>query len=105
MDTKTYTITLSDGTVISDLTLNGNNYISKTPVDAAIFVGNCSPVVISDGENEETHENAECVQVAQYGDEYWIVLRDLSEQEIRDLKTRSGIDYIAMMADIDLEEA
>lgn len=105
MEPKTYTITLSDGTVIGDLSLNGNNYISKTPVDAAIFAGNCSPVVISDGENEETHENAELVQVAQYGDEYWIVLRDLSEQEIRDLKTRSDIDYIAMMTDIDLEEA
>lgn len=105
MDTRTYTMTLSDGTVINDLTLNGNNYISKTPVDADIFSGNCSPVVISDGDNEETHANAELVQVAQYGDEYWIVLRDLSEQEIRDLKTRSDIDYIAMMADIDLEEA
>lgn len=105
MDTKTYTMTLSDGTVIGNLTLNGNNYISKTPVDAAIFAGNCSPVVISDGENEEIHENAELVQIAQYGNEYWIVIRDLSEQEIRDLKTRSDIDYIAMMTDIDLEGA
>lgn len=44
------------------------------------------------------------VQVKQVGSEYWFILRDLTDREILDLKTRANIEYIAMMADIDLEE-
>ena len=32
MEDKTYSITLADGTVIDDLKLNGNNFISKSPI-------------------------------------------------------------------------
>ena len=44
MDNKKYSITLADGTVISDLRLNGNNYISETPLTPELFDGNCSTV-------------------------------------------------------------
>ena len=44
------------------------------------------------------------MQVKKYGKEYWFVLRQLSEQELKDLKTQANIEYIAMMADINLEE-
>lgn len=37
MDEKIYTITLADGTSIENLRLNGNNYISTEPINAAIF--------------------------------------------------------------------
>ena len=37
MNNKIYKITLADGTVIDNLTLNGNNYISKEVVDPSIF--------------------------------------------------------------------
>ena len=46
----------------------------------------------------------ELVQLVKVGRDYWFVLRDLTEQELRDLKTQADIEYIAMMADIDLEE-
>ena len=105
MDDKRYSITLADGTVLSDLELNGNNYVSKTAVQASLFTGNCSPMTISDGENEEVHEHAELVQVKRYGDEYWMVFRDISVKELREAKVRSDVDYIAMMTDVDLEEA
>lgn len=78
-----YTIALADGTTIENLTLNGNNYISPEPIEADIFAGNCAPMTISDGENEEVHENAELVQCVQYGDEYWLVFRDISDEEQR----------------------
>lgn len=102
MEPKTYTITLADGTVLSGLGLNGNNFISADPVDPDIFDGNCTPVVISDGETEETHENMELVQVTQVGDDYWFVLRDLSAAELNEIQMRADIEYIAMMAGIDL---
>lgn len=102
MDEKTYSITLSDGTVLSDLGLNGNNYISETPVDPETFVDNCSPIVISDGEVEEIHENMSLVQVTKMGNKYWFVLRDISVTELEKIKTQSDIEYLAMMSDIEL---
>lgn len=100
---KIYTITLTDGTVITDLKMNGNNYISAVPVSADIFVDNCDPVVISDGENEETHEHMALIYgVQQRGKEYWFALRDRTTDELARLKMRSDIEYVAMMADIEL---
>lgn len=55
MDSETYAITLADGTILDNLKLNGNNFISNTAIDADIFNENCSPVIISDGANSETH--------------------------------------------------
>lgn len=102
MDDKKYTVTLADGTVIEDLALNGNNFISKTKIEEEIFEDNCSPVVISDGENTETHENMELVQITQMGEEYWFILRDLSADELRNAKIQSDVDYIAMMTGVEL---
>lgn len=102
MNDKTYTITLADGTVLAGLRLNGNNFISETAVDAAVFTGNCSPVIISDGTTEETHQNMELVQVVETSGEYWFVLRDLTEKELADIKTRADIEYLAMMTNVEL---
>lgn len=99
---KTYTITLSDGTVLENLALNGNNFISQLPVDPAIFEYNCSPVIINDGETDDIHQNMELVQVVEYNGEYWFVLRDLSDMELTLLEIRSDIAYTAMMAGVDI---
>ena len=102
MNEKRYTITLADQTEVADLRLNGNNYISDVPVSEDIFVDNCSPLIVSDGESEEIHENAELVQVTQCGEEYWILFRDLTSDELKDMKMRSDIEYLAMMTDVEL---
>lgn len=102
MDDKIYSITLADGTVINDLKLNGNNFISKNPVPADIFTDNCSPVVISEGETEETHDNMELIHVTKMKDEYWFALRDISDAEMKTIKMQSDIEYIAMMSGVEL---
>lgn len=103
MDSKTYTITLADGTVLDNLKLNGDNFISNTTINADIFNENCSPVIISDGVNSETHNNMEFVQVTeQEPGKYWFVLRELSASELARIKMQSDIDYVAMMAGIEL---
>lgn len=102
MEDKTYSITLADGTVIGDLKLNGNNFISKSPIAKEMFEDCCSPVVISDGEVEETHNNMELVQITPMGEEYWFVLRDISKAEMEKIKMQSDIEYIAMMAGVEL---
>lgn len=102
MENKIYSIMLSDGSMIGNLKLNGNNFISEIPVSAELFTDNCSPVVISDGEIEDVHENMELVQVTKMGDEYWFVLRDISASEMEKIKMQSDIEYIAMMAGVEL---
>lgn len=102
MENKTYSITLADGTVIGDLKLNGNNFISKTKVSHDVFADNCSPVTISDGEVEEVHDNMELVQITEMGDDYWFVLRDISKAEMEKIKMQSDIEYIAMMSGVEL---
>ena len=102
MDEKTYAITLADGTALTDLRLNGNNYISDAEVTPSTFAGNCSPVVISDGETEETHDNMKLVQISQADGEYWFVLLDIPETELRRLKMQSDLEYLAMMTGVEL---
>jgi len=102
MDTKTYTITLADGTVLDDLKLNGNNFISNTAINADIFDENCYTVIISDGVNSETY-NMELVQITeQEPGKYWFVLREISDSELALIKIQSDIEYVAMMAGIEL---
>lgn len=102
MDEKIYVIILADGTEISDLRLNGSNYISKKPLDETIFDNNCSPVLISNGEVTETHENMEFVQITIVDGEYWLVLRDISEEELNQIKLRADVEYLAMMSGVEL---
>ena len=102
MDEKNYKITLADGTELSNLTMNGNNFISEATIDPGIFQSNCSPVVISDGEHDETHENMELVQVTEVNGQSWFVLRDMTPKELEQAKIKSEIEYLAMMCDVDL---
>lgn len=58
MDNKNYTITLADGTVLKNLTLNGNNYFSNDVIDEKIFTESAlKKITISNGSKDEVHEN------------------------------------------------
>ena len=103
MEEKIYKITLGDGTEISNLKLNGNNFISTEKIEESVFADNCSPVTISDGKTETVHPNMELVQIVeQVPGEYWFVLRDISEEEFARTKMQSDIAYIAMMSNVEL---
>lgn len=102
MDEKIYSITLADGTEIKNLKLNGDNFISDAEISADVFKGNCSLVAISNGDTTEIHANMELVQVTKMSNEYWFVLRDISAEEIEKIKMQSDIEYVAMMAGIEL---
>lgn len=90
-----YTITLHDGTEIKNLSLNGNNFISDTPLEESMFAGNLQTVRITGPDMEETHENMELVVIRQDGGKYWFVLRELSAQE---RKERSMLADMAALA-------
>ena len=115
MEKGTFTVTLADGTQLSGLALNGNNFISNTEVTEETFRGKLGHVVIAgDAEADEagligTHEHMELVQVAHYTqathgctDGYYFVLRDIPAAELEKLQNRADIEYVAMMAGVTL---
>lgn len=102
MDEKIYKITLADGTVIENLRLNGNNYISDSEITADMFLGNLSTVTINDGEKDTVYKNMDLVQIVKYDDEYWFILRTMTKRELQELKNRADIDYIAMMTEVEI---
>ena len=93
MEEKIYKIILGDGTEISNLKLNGNNFISTEKIEESVFADNCSPVTISDGTTETVHPNMKLVQIVeQIPGEYWFVLRDISEEEFARTKMLSNVE-------------
>ena len=115
MSDKKFTITLSDGTKLSDIGLNGQNFHSTTEITPATFAGKLSRVIIEgDAEADEAsligeHRNMELVQIAHctekiHGcpDGWYFVLRDIPAAEQEKLQTRGDIDYIAMMTGVTL---
>ena len=100
MEKRTWTVTLADGTALEGLALNGNNFISTRKLTDADFEGKLEHVTITDGETTTELTNVELVQCMQYG----TVLREMTAAELTAAKVQASIDYIAMMADINLEE-
>ena len=101
MSKKTYTMTLANGNILENLELNGNNYVSEVEVTTADFVGNISPILISDGENEEILNNMELVRIANWEDVWWILMQEKEPLPI-EAKLQADITYITMMMDIEL---
>lgn len=101
-ENKTYTITLSNGIKIDDLKVNGDNFISKDEIDPTIFSGGLSKVTVSDGETEKTYTNLALIQVMEYEGEWLFAFREVPRAEIEMARVRSDLDYLAMMANIDI---
>lgn len=105
MNEKIYSVTLADGTIIKNLVKNGDNFISRSEIEEDLFEDNLSSVTINDGEREEVHSNMALTQVTHPNQlEWWFVLRDLTPEEISMLKLKSTVEYIAMMADVELND-
>lgn len=100
-----YTVTLSDGTKIENLSMNGNNFVSNDRITEAMFENKLSRVTVNDGENETTYEKMVLVQVTQMGDEYWFILRErtteeIAEQEITDMQLALADVYEMVMGGV-----
>lgn len=106
-----YTIELSDGSILNNLALNGNNFVRNSPIDKDIFNHNLSPVIITSDEQDDmalvstgVHDNMYLVKFEhEDGSNEWsFILNDISESEMQYLKTQSDVEYIALMMDIEL---
>ena len=101
---QNYTLILADGKQIKGLSKNGDNFISKKEIDESIFEGNLATMLVSDGETETEYKNVVLVQQVEYADGWYLCFRELSKQELRDMALDSKIEYLAMAADVDLED-
>lgn len=108
MDEKKYTIKLSNGTTITDLTLNGNNFVSKTEITADIFKRNLDHVVISSEDGFAEFDHMRLIQIMplslkEDGEiEWYFILSEISKEEIEKEKLRSDVDYLGMIMDVNL---
>ena len=76
-----YTVTLSDGSKIENLTMNGNNFVSKSKLTEEMFTNKLSKVTVNDGKTNTEYGNMVLVQVTQMGDECWFILRKKTKEE------------------------
>lgn len=78
-----FTVTLSDGTQLTNLWLNGNNYTTAEQISEETFEGKLSHVTIESTSGAVTeYDNAELVQVQECEDGYRFILREKSELTI-----------------------
>lgn len=94
-------IILSDGTKIENLEVNGNCLISESNIkDELLTDSMLSDIIISGA----TYKNVTLVRKWIQDDKTWLALRQKTDDEIWKEQYKSNLDYIAMMADVDLEE-
>ena len=80
----TYTMTLADGTELTNLYLNGNNFISLVPIKEGTFTEeSLKDVAVINTKTGELirFRDAFLVQLAKYGDEYWFILAEKTKEE------------------------
>lgn len=93
-------IELADGTKITDLRTNGNNFVSDTPIEDSVFEGNLSAVKITTPEGVTEYKDLKLVQNRQFGSEYMFILAEKTpaEKEKEEL-----MELLADIAELTLE--
>lgn len=76
-----YTMTLSDGTKLENLELNGNNWISSAKLTEKDFEGKLVKVSVTDGEHTYDFNDAVLVQIVELDNKYWFILREKTREE------------------------
>lgn len=94
-----YTITLTDGTKLENLKLNGNNYISEEIIDDTVFEGNLDNVTITDGEITETYEHMRLLCNRVDDGRSWFVLGEKTAQQIKEEAMAREIAELRKMID------
>lgn len=98
----------ADGVKFAEgLTINGTNYVSKDEVDVSeLPLSFKFTVKDSDGNITEEFEHAKLLQQEQYAwdnNKYYLAFAPVSEQEIKNNEFKSNLQYLAMMADVDID--
>lgn len=104
------TITLANGKQLTNLHMDGNNYVSTQVLDPSVFTNNLHRIHIEetiriDGETHHRsnqYENMSLDYFAVKDGKTYFVLNPVSPLEMQIAKIRSNIDYLAMMTGNDI---
>lgn len=102
MNEKIYSVVLSNGTELNNLTLNGNTFISKNEIKKEVFDDNLWNVTIRSVDGSETFSN---MKLAYYNfdavhREYQFTLLLPTSEEMEKKRLWSAIEYLSMMTGI-----
>lgn len=96
-----YKITLSDGTQLDNLELNGNNYIAPSEISDSVFEGKLGTIKISDGKNEETFTDMVLLNNVVRDGKSWFVIGQKSDEDKRyDAINQSFTDLQMALAEV-----
>ena len=91
-------ITLSDGTSIKNLELNGNNFIAQNVISSDLFTDdNLLNVKITKGDQVEEHTNMKLVQNMNVDGKSWFILADKTPEEIKEIELNAKIEFLMAM--------
>jgi len=76
-----YTIKLYDGTILTNLILNGNNFISDKIIPDDIFTDNLNEVEISDGENTHIYNDMMLAANRVIDGKSWFILAEKTPEQ------------------------
>ena len=76
-----YTITLFDRTILENLELNGNNFISDKIISDDIFTNNLDKVEISDGESTRVYNDMMLVANRVIDGKSWFILMEKTPEQ------------------------
>lgn len=74
-------ITLNDGTVLDNLELNGNNYISNQVIENVVFEDNLDEITFFDGENTKTQQDMKLISNVVMDGKSWFILAEKTKEE------------------------
>lgn len=96
-------ITLQDGTVLANLKLNGNNFISDTIIETSIFEDNLGNVKIEDDEGNVTeYRFMKLVQNIEVDGKSWFILAEQSENDLLKARLKATEDTLLFLLDMNL---
>ena len=96
-------IILQDGTVLEDLKLNGNNFISGTIIESSIFQDNLGNVKIEDEDGNITeYRFMKLIQNTEVDNKSWFILAEQSENDLLKARLKATEDALAFLMDMQM---
>ena len=96
-------ITLQDGTVLDNLELNGNNFISDTIIETSTFQDNLGNVKIEDEDGNITeYRFMKLIQNIEVDGKSWFILAEQSENDLLKARLKATEDALTFLMDIQM---
>lgn len=95
----TVSLTLADGTVLADLKVNGDNFISETDIIDKLTPANLVKIAIDGGELGAM----KLAGYREYPDGYHFVLIEKKQSELEIERLSAKLEYVAIMTDVEVD--